>query len=546
MKALIIDDERHVREAIKLLVPWEQFGIQSVHEATDGLTAIELIEAERPAVIFTDMMMPGMDGMALLEWTAAHAPASKIIVISGHDDFAFVRQTLKYGGLDYLLKPIEQSQLHGALGKAIESWKSDERARSSERSRNMEINRLKPVYLDQWFSNLISEPSEHHTVHSMLEQHFGVAGPIKEAIVGIVSLELAPPSIQSKFSSCWDLLYYSLANICNEFLKAKNAGYAFRYRGQDNEIAIVIWDRLDDAFGMLHEINEGIGKALKARFCIGVGEKAAFPGKLDASYRSARRSVRNRNLLRTETNVQAESTLRSDNGNAMNGIYFKEHEQRIRYALLSGDKEQLTNAFTAWFNSIEQADVVTLEQLHLWWQEFKLARRMWTSESANASPDRHRHEPDELRLPPFLNENLRFDAKRWQQGFLCESEKIMAELSASPDRSRSTMQAIADYVEQFIHEELSLQDISNRFYLSREYISRKFKQEMNENLTDYITRVRVERAKQLLADTPLRISIIAEKVGFQDEKYFSKVFKKWTDQSPNEYRKFAYGDNRCK
>jgi len=544
MKALIIDDERHVREAIKLLVPWEQFGIQSVHEATDGLTAIELIEAERPAVIFTDMMMPGMDGMALLEWTASYAPNSKIIVISGHDDFAFVRQTLKYGGLDYLLKPIEQSQLHGALGKAIESWKSDERARSTERSRNIEINRLKPVYLDQWFSNLISETSEHHTVHSMLEQQFGVVGPIKEAIVGIVSLELTPPSIQSKFSSCWDLLYYSLANICNEFLRARNAGYAFRYRGQDNEIVIVLWDGLDKAIELLHEINEGIGKSLKARFGIGVGEKAVFPENLDVSYRSARRSIRHRNLLSTDTNVQGEPGQRTDNGTAMNGIYFKEHEQRIRYALLSGDKEQLANAYTAWFTSIEQADVVTLEQLHLWWQEFKLARRMWTNESAKASPNRH--ESDEPRMPPFLSESLRFDAKRWQQGFLSESEKIMAELSSNPDRSRSTMQAIADYVEQFIHEELSLQDISSRFYLSREYISRKFKQEMNENLTDYITRVRVERAKQLLADTPLRISVIAERVGFQDEKYFSKVFKKWTDQAPNEYRKFAFGDNRGK
>ncbi len=545
MKALIIDDERHVREAIKLLVPWEQFGIESVHEATDGMTAIELIQAERPAIIFTDMMMPGMDGIALLEWTAVHAPASKIIVISGHDDFTFVRHTLKYGGLDYLLKPIEQAQLHGALSKAIESWKSDERARSTELSRNIEINRLKPVYLDQWFSNLISEPSEHHTVHSMLEQHFGVSGPIREAIVGIVSLELAPPSIQSKFSSCWDLLYYSLANICNEFLRDNNAGYAFRYRGQDNEIAIVLWDGLDNACGLLHQINEGIGKALKARFGIGVGEKAAFPGQLDVAYRSARRSVRQRNLLRTDKYVQAvPPTFRADNGNAMNGIFFQEHEQRIRYALLSGDKEQLANAYAAWFKSMEQADVITLEQLHLWWQEFKLARRMWTNESAGAYVDRL--EPDELRIPPFLNENLIFDSALWRQGFLSESEKIMKELSSGHDRSRSTMQAIADYVEQFIHEELSLQDISNRFYLSREYISRKFKQEMNENLTDYIARVRIERAKRLLADTPLKISIIAERVGFQDEKYFSKVFKKWTDQSPNEYRKFAFGDNRGK
>lgn len=538
MKALIIDDEKHVREAIKLLVPWEQFGIQAVHEAIDGTTAIELIQAERPAIVFTDMMMPGMNGMELLEWTATHAPMCKVIVISGHDDFQFVRQTLKYGGLDYLLKPIDATQLHGALRRAIESWKTEEQARSSERHRNMEINRLKPVYLDQLFSKLISDPSENSAIHATLEQHFAVTRPITEARVGILSLELAPPSIRSKYSSCWDLLYYSLANICNEILRDNNAGYAFRYRGQDNEIAIVIWDGLERARQMLLEINEGIYKTLKARFGIAIGEKAAFPSKLEASYRSARRIIRHRNLLRMESLVLDQPSPHSDSSSAKSSIFFTEYEQRIRYALQSGDKDQLVGAYAAWFKEIEQAEAITLEQLHLWWQEFSLARKMWTSDSANADGS------DSTCMPAFLNENLSFNLTQWKRGFLIESEEIMNRLVTDEGGSPSTMKAIAKYVEQFIHEELSLQDISNRFYLSREYISRKFKQEMNENLTDFITRIRIERAKQMLSGTPLKISIIAERVGFQDEKYFSKVFKKWTDQSPNEYRKIAHGDGR--
>ncbi|MFC5532307.1 response regulator transcription factor [Cohnella yongneupensis] len=542
MKALIIDDEWHVREAIKLLVPWERFGIHTLLEATDGLSAIELIEAERPAIIFTDMMMPNMNGMELLEWVARHSPSSKVIVISGHDDFAFVRQTLKYGGLDYLLKPIEESQLHGALGRAIEGWKADEEARSSERNRNMEINRLKPVYLDQYFSNLISEPAEHPSIHAMLEQQFAVARPIKEAKVALLSLELGPPSIRAKFAACWDLIYYSLANVCNEFLRAKSAGYAFRYRGQENEIAIVLWDCLDRAESLLSDINEGIYKALNARFGIGIGETVVFPAQLDASYRSARRSIRHRNLLQMKTLVQAHGPHVSEAVAAKSTIFFTDYEQRIRYALQNGDKEQLSSAYEAWFKVLEQSDSVTLEQLHLWWQEFRLARTMWTSDKTGSGGGHL--ESDEVHMPAVLQENLGFNLAQWKRGFLSETEEIMERLANGDGSTPSAMQAIAKYIEQFLHEELSLQDISNRFFLSREYISRKFKQEMNENLTDYITRVRIEQAKRLLADTQLKISNIAERVGFQDEKYFSKVFKKWTDHSPNEYRKLAFGDSR--
>ena len=131
----------------------------------------------------------------------------------------------------------------------------------------------------------------------------------------------------------------------------------------------------------------------------------------------------------------------------------------------------------------------------------------------------------------------------WKSCFSKEALFISELLTEGAHKNQSSMQAIAKYIDQFLHEELSLQDISKRFFLSREYISRKFKQEMNENLTDYITRIRIERAKNLLADTQLKISRISEMVGFQDEKYFSKVFKKSTDCSPNEYRKQAYGND---
>ncbi len=149
MKALIVDDERHVREAIRLLVDWETYGIKSVLEAQDANSAIDLIERERPQIIFTDMMMPGTMGTELLAWIQQHAPRTKTIVISGHDDFDFVRKTVMYGGIDYILKPIDPIQLNEAVSKAVASRKQEDEGSEQEQRKTIEINQLKTCLLGQ-------------------------------------------------------------------------------------------------------------------------------------------------------------------------------------------------------------------------------------------------------------------------------------------------------------------------------------------------------------------------------------------------------------
>jgi two-component system response regulator YesN len=536
MKALIIDDEKHVREAIRLLVPWEHFGIHEVLEAIDGQAAISLIEAEQPAIIFTDMMMPNMGGVELLEWAAQFAPASKIIVISGHDDFDFVRQTVKFGGMDYLLKPIDENQLLHALTKAINGWNNDEEARSRDRNRNMEINQLKPVYLDKFFSTMLSEPCKYTTVQEELQLHFDIDHTVQHALLCVLNLDIVPPFIRKKYAAAWDLLFFTLTNICNEILRIRSSGYAFRYWGQENEIVILLWKDMDLAEKVLTEINEGIYLALRTRLSFGIGSLILFPSQIQLSYRQARKAVHLRNLRHTRNEIAVHT---GEKPSSKNAVFFTDYEQRIRYAVQSGDKEQLHTAFDAWFKAMEQSEVITLEQLNLWMQEFRLAQTMWMNEVPSQLPL-----SSQAPLPSVIDDLGAFTLAEWKPYFIQEALVVLNLLAEGPGKNQSSMQAIAKYVEQFLHEELSLQDISNRFFLSREYISRKFKQEMDENLTDYITRMRVQRAKSLLADSPLKMTQISELVGFQDEKYFSKVFKKWTDCSPNEYRKQAHGKSK--
>jgi two-component system, response regulator YesN len=119
MKAIIIDDERHVREGLSLLANWDKYGIDTIFEAQDGEEAMKMISEHRPEIIFTDMRMPKMDGICLLKWLHASPIACKTIVISGYDDFEYMRNAIYYKSFDYILKPIDPEILDQTLERAV-------------------------------------------------------------------------------------------------------------------------------------------------------------------------------------------------------------------------------------------------------------------------------------------------------------------------------------------------------------------------------------------------------------------------------------------
>lgn len=123
MKTIIIDDEKHVREGLLLLADWNRFGINKIFEAEDGQEAIKLISMHKPEVIFTDMIMPKVDGVNLLKWIHSSNLNSKTIVVSGYDDFEYMRNAIFYNSFDYILKPIDPELLNETLGRAVDEWK---------------------------------------------------------------------------------------------------------------------------------------------------------------------------------------------------------------------------------------------------------------------------------------------------------------------------------------------------------------------------------------------------------------------------------------
>lgn len=537
MKALLVDDEKHVRDAVRLLVDWKRYGVEMILEAPNGQAAIELINLEKPEIIVTDMMMPQMNGVELLEWIHTHTPTSKTIVISGHDDFSLLRHTVKYGGMDYILKPIDADQLKEAVNKAVETWRKEELERTTSRERNIEMNQLRPVYWDKQLTKLISEPAYYEAIADQLHKEIGLERNVASCRIAILSMDTMERRLKDKFASNMDLLFFSLINICNEFLREQQCGISFRNWNSDNEIVLLLWKGLPKTISLLKRINEGLLLTLHSRMDFGIGEEHPFPTGITVSYKEARQSLRQRNLLHKDAWIHC---IAEQDIGPKKAFRLGDFEERIRLAIRSGSSEQIHAAVQLWMDAAKQLDIVTIEQLDHWWSEYNVLKRRWAQEFVphnedDTSGNKLSIEPTNLIIP--LDENGILSFSLWQQELVRSMLHLSKVLLLHQHKDKNVIFEIAKYIENHYHQDLTLQEIANQFYLSREYISRKFKQEFKVNLSDYLEQIRIDKAKMLLLNPHLRITQISDMVGYKDEKYFSKVFKKLAGISPNEFRK---------
>jgi two-component system, response regulator YesN len=532
MRVLIVDDEKHVRDAIRILVDWESFGIRQLMEAEDGESAIRIIADEQPDLVFTDMMMPGIGGPGLLEWIQSHSPRTKTVVISGHDDFELVRTAVKCGGLDYILKPIDPGELQAAVHKAVDSRRREEVALLEQQQRNMEVNQIKPVYWDRMLSNLMDDPGYFDKLKQSLSQELGYTPDCVQCRAAVISLASAPADIIRKFSSAMDLLYFTLINICNEYLRGSRSGYAFRPSDGQGHIVLLFWRNLSSAEEQVRLVHEGMVKALKCRLDFGLGFARDFPQGLGAAYQEAVSAHRTRNLLKRTSWLHvpaAEPTRRKT-------LPFGEYEERFRMAIRSTKEEQVDSIVDFWFEQIRVLTFVNSEQLEHWKQEYYIFRSRFLKEL----PGEDAGELEPLTDTAFSfswNDNGTLSLPSWKQQLRQALVDLSVVYRKHLHEDKHVIFEIAKFIEAHYREDITLQDIADRYFLSREYISRKFKQEFKENLSDFIGRIRIEKAKLLLLNPDCRVAQAAEQVGYQDEKYFSKVFKKLTGLTPGEYRK---------
>ena len=212
-------------------------------------------------------------------------------------------------------------------------------------------------------------------------------------------------------------------------------------------------------------------------------------------------------------------------------VHLLDYSEDIKWAIQSGNTANMDAILERIYNLYLQSHHLSWEQLRIWENQFVILRQHWLKEyQINQQVQLYSGES-------LWDDNGRFSFDKFKAEKKKEFHDLINTLyHAKYQKEKNTIQQIEEYIRKNYQKDLNLRDISAMFYLSREHISRRFRQEFNETITDYVMKIRMEKAKELLENPHLKIYEIANKVGYQNEGYFSRLFKKIMGFTPNEYR----------
>jgi two-component system response regulator YesN len=532
-KVFIVEDEIIVREGIRNSIPWDKTSYMLAGEAPDGEMALSIIKDIMPDILITDIRMPFMDGLALSRIVKKTLPWIKIIILSGHDEFEYAREAISVGVEEYLLKPVSSRDMLQALDKIA-------RRIDAEKEELLNIEHLKQqaqsnsdTLRERWFKDFINgnipaaeaiekarELGIDLIAHSYAAAVIGVS-PSRDSHSQAVAVKLIIRSITEKYSNV--ILFQEEENKHVMLIKGMP--------GEKTE-----GDSLEESvYAIAQAVKHEVERNTECKVAVGIGGVVNRLGEVSKSYFRADR------IVNSETAV---GLWQISDGAALQTA---EEKDRLfdQTGLLNFDGDLLWAKFR--YASKKNIDSIIKEYTGLLQGsagEGPILEYFILGEIiVAASKIIEEFNGDINRIIPFsLDKYALKEIINSRETF---NEKIKALFTAviefRDSRTEGRYQSVILKAREFIgqhygDQDISLHTVAFHVGISPNHLSTVFSQDTGENFIEYLTRVRIDKAKQLLENTAMKNADIAEKTGFTDPHYFSFIFKKNTGLSPREYR----------
>lgn len=536
-KVLIIDDEEPLREAIRILGDWKGLGISEVLEATDGKTGLERIAEHSVDLVMVDMKMPGMSGAELLQVLETDYPDLPAIVISGYNDFEYTRQAIRSKVVDYLLKPINRHDLNAALRKAVDLLEA-RRVRESEFiNRNITLNMSLPKLKEKMYLSIIDRSFRSQTNEAFLPL-IGADDPDNRFAAVVVRMLNMEKVRQARFHSDVDLLHFAVANMLNEIAGEYFQAFSFASPKQDRELIVILTMkgayREDIAYRSLHQMNKALA-ALQELLGIvavaGIGTPCSGIMEIASSYEAAKSAINGIDLLKLKGYLAANTALKAVQDAPLVSGRIQQFRAALEAGNSAGARSILGEALKRWGS----ADAFTIGEAD---QALNRCVILLNDISLELGVPRGK-------LPLMEEHPIRFMGLSDDFASFKQFSRMLDDaLSFYLEQIRQVQSAnrpfeigdIKTYIDNHYFEDIKISMFADKYFLSREYIMKLFKQQFGCGIHEYVQRIRMDKAKELLDDPGLKIQDISEMLGFKDKNYFSKAFRNYFSISPTEYR----------
>lgn len=540
-KVLIIDDETPSREAIRILGEWERLGVGEIREAADGRTGLALARDWRPDLAIVDMKMPHMNGIEFLRMAEEELPGMFTIVVSGFDDFEYTRQAIKSRVVDYLLKPVIRRELNQALDKAFDYLGSRKKQAEESVNRDIALNMSLPKLKETIFLSLIGRQLSEQTQASSLRL-VGADAPGTRFCAAALRMMNAEEIQGSRFGGDGALMRFALTNVVNELGSGELNGFSFANPKDDREIVVLFLfrDSPEERFRQRGAafLRDAVRK-LSAMFGVAAwaglgGVKEGVPGAAD-SYDEAHGRLLSLNLLSDGDPIGLEDRPRDRPAevHSMTGRF-----GMIRNALSDPNPKFVRGIAEDFLEGIRRTGWLALGDALRLLDEIEIFMKDLAQELG--VPREELEDTAEQRQGAH---GVTRDFRTFGQ----YRELFLRMLDRYGDKVRQhtrvdgafEIRLIKEYIDQRYAEDIKISLFTEKFFLSREYLMKLFKQEYGYGIYEYVLKVRMEKAKELLLAPELKIQNVSDMLGYKDKNYFSKAFKTYFGLSPSEFRQQA-------
>ena len=542
LKIFLAEDEVVVRETIKRMIPWEELGFELVGEAADGEMALPLLIRQQPDLLITDIKMPFMDGLTLARLAKKEIPGLKVVILSGYDDFNYAKQAIGIGVEDYLLKPITKNALIERLSEIRSRYEHEKTQKEYYEKFQREMQAYEKNSSRDFFEALVGGSMDMMEVYKRAEKlGLDIVAEAYNVLIFTMDCDEDFSGQRDEYSS-WEaesleLLENFFAGHSSAMLFRSNIfSYGVLLKGQRETIE-------ENTRACVDEIRKILSRQDGRReWFLAVGQSVERLSQIQKSYHTASRAFSQRYLYDENILYYDEmETMEHPGGQAEtedNAYLQKVDVNALNPAILqkflsNGLQEETENFVKDYFYAIGQEPMESLVFrnyviLNVRFSVISFIKGLGCDTNEMESAD---------------TEEVLAESGKNMESAIAYAKKMISQAieirdQNSGNKNRSILKTAVDFIDShYMDEEISLNTVANVANVSSNHFSALFSQNMGQTFIEYLTSLRMNKAKELLRCTGMRSSEIAGEIGYKDAHYFSYLFKKTQGMTPSDYRK---------
>lgn len=535
IKVFLVEDEMVIRRGIKNSIDWEKEGYIFCGEASDGELAYPMIIKEKPDILITDIRMPFMDGLELCKLVKEELPNIKILILSGYDEFDYAKEAIRLGVTEYLLKPISSGKLLEALNGVSESIR-----------REKEDKDLVRKYMEEMREN--TEHEKQKFFEQMIAGNLSMADALETGkkyemnlSAGMYNLLLFRFTLGEENRKSGELLgeaEYAIKKL------TERLEYVFEFqRDVEGWAFLLMADNEEQMSERVKELSKDLEEIMKNYSTItyfgGIGQPVASLRELEESFREAERALAARFTMELNRIISVEDIRMAQNVDTLDDIEitsFGEIEKTrtmLEKFLNNGAEDEIDEFVDVYINELPEENLKSVLMRQYIIMDAYIVM-MSFCEKIEGIEGEMQAQSEELKNSMKTIQTLE-EIKNYIRMLL---KKIIGVRDTISGRRYSDIIEIAkDQIRKtYMSDEISLNTIAAEVGMSPSYFSSIFSKEMGKTFVEYLTEIRMDRAKELLMCSSMKTSEIGYEVGYKDPHYFSYIFKKTQNCTPKEFR----------